>query len=191
MSNIETTVICPKCDAAFVLKYSPYAREKTHTCSSCGTVIPLPQMTLQNQQPASPLVAPVPSDCRNAMPPILPVSASPVSAANYARPSIPKTSNMAVASMVLGILGLMGGWMCCGLVFPILAIIFGHISYSKISRQPTTLSGKGMAIAGFTMGYVGLMFGLVMIFALGSAAAFLTAVTQELAKQFPQFSPIP
>jgi hypothetical protein len=98
---------------------------------------------------------------------------------------------MAVASMVLGILGLMGGWMCSGLILPVLAIMFGHIAYSNISRQPTALTGKGMAIAGFTMGYVGLMFGLFIVFVLGTATAFLATVTQEMAKQFPQFSPKP
>ena len=42
--TIKTTVTCPKCDAAFILKYSPYSREKTHTCSACGEMIPLPEL---------------------------------------------------------------------------------------------------------------------------------------------------
>ena len=46
--TIKTTVTCPKCDAAFILKYSPYSREKTHTCSSCGTPIPLPSAIPEN-----------------------------------------------------------------------------------------------------------------------------------------------
>jgi hypothetical protein len=49
--TIETTVICPKCDAAFTLSYSRYAHEKTHTCSVCGTSIPLPENPPSSGQP--------------------------------------------------------------------------------------------------------------------------------------------
>jgi hypothetical protein len=81
--------------------------------------------------------------------------------------------------------------MCCGFVFPLLAIVFGHIAYSNISRQPTALTGKGMAIAGFTMGYVGLMFGLFVFFVLGTATVSMAAIMQELTTLLPPIVPKP
>ena len=83
---------------------------------------------------------------------------------------------MAIASMVLGILGLVVGWFCCGIVMPLLAVIFGHISFSKISRNPHLLEGKGFAIAGFTMGYVGLAIGVIYALVVGTFAAMISAI---------------
>lgn len=53
--------------------------------------------------------------------------------------------------MVLGILSILGAALL--LVPPLLAVIFGHISLSKIGKD-SSLSGKGMGIAGLVMGYV-------------------------------------
>lgn len=62
-----------------------------------------------------------------------------------------KTSGMAVASMILGILGLLAG--CCTFgVFSILAVVLGHLGYNETKND--TVKGKGMAIAGLVMGYV-------------------------------------
>ena len=59
-----------------------------------------------------------------------------------------RTSGRAIASMVLGILWIY--WLGS-----ILAIIFGHIAISQAGKDPT-LRGKGMAIAGIVLGYVGI-----------------------------------
>jgi hypothetical protein len=70
----------------------------------------------------------------------------------YATPS---TNGLAIAALVLGILWLY--W-----VGSILAVIFGHIALSQIdhSRQ----RGRGLAIAGLVLGYVGLALFLLVIF---------------------------
>jgi len=60
-----------------------------------------------------------------------------------------RTSGMAIASMVLGIL-----W--CYWVGSILAVIFGHISLGQIKRGNGAITGKGMAIAGLVLGYIGI-----------------------------------
>ena len=52
-----------------------------------------------------------------------------------------RTSGLAIASMVLGIVWLF--WLGS-----ILAVIFGHVALSQIKRSMGTLSGRGMAIAG-------------------------------------------
>jgi hypothetical protein len=74
------------------------------------------------------------------------------------------TNGMAIASMVLGILWLY--W-----VGSILALVFGYVALNKIkqSRQ----GGKGMAIAGVVLGWVGVGL-LVLTILLGIAAGSST-----------------
>ena len=57
------------------------------------------------------------------------------------------TDGLAIASMVLGIV-----WVWW--VGSILAVIFGHVSLRRIAREGK--SGRGMAIAGLVLGYVGI-----------------------------------
>ncbi len=59
-----------------------------------------------------------------------------------------KTSGLAVASLILGILFL---------IFPaaILAIVLGHISRSQIRDSAGRIKGAGMALAGLILGYAG------------------------------------
>ncbi|WP_395736629.1 DUF4190 domain-containing protein [Prosthecobacter sp.] len=73
------------------------------------------------------------------------------------------TSGLAIASLVFGILvfltfGLAG----------LPAVILGHIGLSKINKSNGALKGRGMAIAGLVMGYLG--FGLTFIAILASLA---------------------
>jgi hypothetical protein len=64
-----------------------------------------------------------------------------------------KTESTAIASLVLGIVGLVG----CIFVAPILAIVFSNQAKNKIRQNPS-LQGQGMATAGFVLGIVGLVF---------------------------------
>ena len=59
-----------------------------------------------------------------------------------------ETSGKAVASLICGIIG----------IFPfcVIAIILGHISLSQIGKGAGRLTGKGVAIAGLVLGYLGL-----------------------------------
>lgn len=60
------------------------------------------------------------------------------------------TSGLAVASMVMGILGV--ALCCCGGTVPAaLAVIFGHAAYpgTRVEQR-----GRGMATAGLVMGYI-------------------------------------
>jgi general secretion pathway protein G len=76
----------------------------------------------------------------------------------------PRTSGLAIASLVLGILSF-GFWIITGLP----AVICGHLSLSKIKKAPQTLGGRGLAIAGLITGYIGLAFG-TLIFCLSIAS---------------------
>ena len=74
-------------------------------------------------------------------------------------PTAPSTPGLAVASLVLGIISVIGGAI---LIIPmVLAIVFGHISLSRIRKDPK-LTGSGIAITGLVLGYVSIVFGIVM-----------------------------
>ncbi|MCF2530158.1 DUF4190 domain-containing protein [Yinghuangia soli] len=76
----------------------------------------------------------------------------------------PGTNGMAIASLVLSIVCLSG-------VGSVLGVIFGHIALGQIER--TGQQGRGMAIAGLVIGYVGLaVVALVIIIAIANPSAF-------------------
>jgi hypothetical protein len=83
----------------------------------------------------------------------------------------PPSSGTAVASMVLGILGLVSS--CCSFgLFSLGAIILGHVALVDIKRS--NKGGHGMAVAGLVMGYVvfipAIIFSFWMILGAGMTA---------------------
>ncbi len=60
----------------------------------------------------------------------------------------PRTNGFAVASLVLGILWLY--W-----VGSILALVFGYVAKGQIDRSGGAQGGRGLAIAGIVLGWVG------------------------------------
>src|SRR3954447_11900067 len=105
--------------------------------------------------PASP-----PPSFGGGFPPVPPGGQLPVYVGGYPPPGTPllvvnpaPTSGLAVAALVLGIVGILGGW--CTLAIPcILAVIFGHAGLNDTKNGAK--QGRGMAIAGLVLGYVGL-----------------------------------
>lgn len=65
------------------------------------------------------------------------------------------TSGLAIASMVCGI----AGYLTCYFVgiLSIPAVICGHMALGQINRSPVPLAGRGMAIAGLILGYLGIL----------------------------------
>jgi Domain of unknown function (DUF4190) len=61
------------------------------------------------------------------------------------------TSGFAVASLVLGIVWAF--W-----IGSILALIFGYIALRQVKRSQGSITGRGMAIAGVVLGWVGIGF---------------------------------
>jgi len=92
----------------------------------------------------------------------------------------PKTSGMAIASLVLGVLSMMGAAVL--LVPTILAIVFGHIAHSRIRKDPR-LTGSGLAITGFILGYVSIIFGIMMA---GLLAAMAIPAFEKVREQSMQ-----
>ena len=71
-----------------------------------------------------------------------------------------QTPGNAVASLVLGILGLV----LCPIICSVIAIILGQQAKQQIERDPK-LTGSGLATAGYIMGIVGLaLYGLLVAF---------------------------
>jgi Domain of unknown function (DUF4190) len=79
--------------------------------------------------------------------------------AGYSYQTGPKTNGLAIAALVLGIAGLV--FYICG-VASILALVFGYMAKGQIDRAPEAQGGRGMAIAGIIMGWIGIA--LVVIF---------------------------
>lgn len=76
--------------------------------------------------------------------------------------SAPRTNGMAVASMVLGILWIYG-------IGAILALVFGYSAKSQIDQSGGTQTGRGMAVAGIVLGWVGIG-GLLLVIIVASTA---------------------
>lgn len=69
--------------------------------------------------------------------------------------SVPdKAPGLSIASLICGIVSILGGVIL--LIPTILAIVFGHVSLSQISRNKGR-AGRGLSIAGLVLGYVSLV----------------------------------
>jgi hypothetical protein len=59
----------------------------------------------------------------------------------YPGPMAPTTNGLAIASVILAF------------IFPIAAIILGHVALNQINESRGTQEGRGLAIAGLILGY--------------------------------------
>jgi Domain of unknown function (DUF4190) len=75
----------------------------------------------------------------------------------------PKTSALAIWSLVLGILGVLFLLVCISPLFAIPAVICGHLAYSRIKRSSGVLAGEGLALAGLITGYVSIGLSVLLI----------------------------
>lgn len=80
----------------------------------------------------------------------------------YALPPSSTTNGLAIAGMVLGIV-----WFYW--VGSLLAVVFGHVALHQIKRNPYQ-NGKGMAVAGLVLGYLGLAVLLLVLILVAVAA---------------------
>ena len=71
----------------------------------------------------------------------------------------PKTSALAIWSLVLGILSLM----CFTIFTGIPGVICGHKALSRIKKSGGALTGQGLAIAGLVTGYLGIAWAIFVI----------------------------
>jgi hypothetical protein len=154
---------CPKCTQTLEAPADLAGTEIE--CPSCHAAIPVPGPV----QPAAP---------RPAAPAPGPVAAAALPPA--ADTPAPRTPGFAIASLVLGIVGFLFGWACCG-IMPVLAVVFGHISYSQITKNPGSFQGKGMALTGLILGYVGILLTVIILivqFAMGFYSGYMEQMKQ-------------
>ena len=76
-----------------------------------------------------------------------------------------RTNGFSIAALVLGIVWIY--W-----IGSILALVFGYIAKSQIDNSNGTQTGRGMAIAGIVLGWigVGILVLLIVLFLVGAAA---------------------
>ncbi len=78
-----------------------------------------------------------------------------------------ETSGYAIASLILGIISLIIGWIpIFGWIFIILALIFGFTALKKIKNNHN-ITGRGLAIAGIVMGLIPLVITLLITLLVG------------------------
>lgn len=73
-------------------------------------------------------------------------------------PQPPKTSALAIWSLVLGILSITCLWICG----TVPAVICGVMALSRINKSAGALTGQGLAIAGIVTGGVGILSGFIL-----------------------------
>jgi hypothetical protein len=121
-------MFCPKCGQQIP--------DDSRFCPKCGNAtmaqaVPPPPQPLAYQQPVYQQ----------------PVYQQPV----YTAPATERTSGMAIAALIMGLLGI-----------SLLAIIFGGVGISQCNKDPY-LKGKGMAIAGLILGILQTAFWIIMV----------------------------
>lgn len=93
------------------------------------------------------------------------VPAAPAATPSYAAAGQAPSQGLAIASLVCGILGLIG---CCmwfiSLPAALAAIVTGHLANSKIKADPQRFTGKGMARTGLITGYLGAICSIIAAF---------------------------
>ena len=94
----------------------------------------------------------------------------------------PPTNGMAIASLVFGILGLT---VLFGLG-SILALVFGYVARGQIKRSNGAEGGRGLAMAGLVLGWIGVALSILMVvlFVVGAFVAFNSAAGDDIVKEF-------
>src|ERR671932_2279712 len=70
-----------------------------------------------------------------------------------------QTSGKSTAALVLGILGLV----LCPLICSVLALVFGYQARREIDASGGRLTGRGNAIAGIVLGWIGVAFLVLLV----------------------------
>jgi hypothetical protein len=168
---------CPQCQ-------KQYSETWITFCSDDGTILvdsgptPSPQPPTSDRPPYAPPM-PEPPIWRAADPNapggwIAPDERQPMSPPGVTPPWQPppppvyprrqQSQGLALASMVLGLIGLFVGWICLGPIPGVVALILGFVALSQIKRAPDLNGGKPFAIVGIIAGSLNvLIYGALFI----------------------------
>jgi len=78
-------------------------------------------------------------------------------------PAVPQTNSMSVAALITGIM-----------FIPVVPIVLGHLSKKEIDASQGRQTGRGMAIAGLVLGWIGAAMYILLILAVLVFGAFIT-----------------
>lgn len=95
----------------------------------------------------------------------------------YAMPPEQLPKGMAIAALVLGILGFLGSFFAVGLVLGIIAVIVGIVAVRRVSKG--TASGRGMAVTGIVLGALSIVIGVIAAIVIGFFVSTLSETVQE------------
>jgi hypothetical protein len=87
-----------------------------------------------------------------------------------------KDSGLAIASLICGI----AAYFFLPFVGALAAIIMGHIAVSQINASNGMLKGKGMATAGYVLGYVQIGLFILIIVVLVALAPYIGSVFSNI-----------
>lgn len=148
----ETKISCPNCDQHILLDDS-WAGQ-TLPCPTCREPLVVPSLV----PPVDPVRAGLHMNALAAPPE--PKSnldpGSPDGAPVREFPTAPtRTNGLAIASLVLSLLGCFG-------ITAVAGVICGHLARRRIRADPSQ-SGAGIALAGMILGYAGLLFSIISL----------------------------
>ena len=70
---------------------------------------------------------------------------------------------LAVASLILGLVGITFGWICGGPFFALLALVIGIVALFQIKKDPVRYGGKPLALSGSALGAIVLAIYIVLM----------------------------
>jgi hypothetical protein len=79
-------------------------------------------------------------------------------------------SGTAIASLTLSLAGFLG----LVLIGPLLGVIFGHVAMNQIKKSNGLVGGRGVAMVGLIIGYVGFVLSVILLAILGYAIYLIT-----------------
>lgn len=94
-----------------------------------------------------------------------------------------RTNSLAVASLVLGIIGIV--FLCCynlGTIPGILAVVFGVISRKDILNSGGREKGLGMSTAGLVLGIITVAFAIITVVIIAFSSASLVSFYDDIYK---------
>jgi general secretion pathway protein G len=142
---------CPWCTQTISVDESK-ARERVE-CPHCNRPVKVPPKSTEDPPPVS--QPPSVTEVKQEHTPQ--ARAIPATAAT----AVSKTEPLAIWSLALSIVSLFS----CGLILGLPGVICGHLALSNI-RKNSRSEGRGMAVAGLTIGYVSMALWLIVITAM-------------------------
>ncbi len=103
------------------------------------------------------------------LPPSMPAGGPPFTSGQYGYMPQERSSGLAIAALILGIISIPTAFVCVGGILGAVAVILGIVAAVRASGQPERFGGKGMAITGIVTGALG----VIMIFILIPAGLML------------------